>query len=124
MGFPCNQFGNQEPGKETEIKTFATKKYGITFPLFAKAGDGTHRTCERELTRSREKVFLLDPFTKRIARVHMDVYTLSEGLSDMYHMYSYTSLKTCYVGRTPHTCSLTSSMMIRNLSGLLKPIGY
>jgi glutathione peroxidase-family protein len=36
MGFPCNQFGNQEPGKETEIKKFATKKYGITFPLFGR----------------------------------------------------------------------------------------
>lgn len=36
MGFPCNQFGNQEPGKEEEIKKFVEKKYGITFPLFSK----------------------------------------------------------------------------------------
>ena len=35
-GFPCNQFGGQEPGSNQQIKKFAEKKYGITFPLFAK----------------------------------------------------------------------------------------
>jgi glutathione peroxidase len=36
LGFPCDQFGHQEPGNETEIKSFCESSYGITFPLFAK----------------------------------------------------------------------------------------
>ena len=36
LGFPCNQFGGQEPGSDSEIKSFCEKKYGVTFPLFAK----------------------------------------------------------------------------------------
>ena len=36
LGFPCNQFGGQEPGTATEIKTFCASKYSVTFPLFAK----------------------------------------------------------------------------------------
>lgn len=36
LGFPCNQFGSQEPGDEAEIKTFCSTRYGVTFPLFAK----------------------------------------------------------------------------------------
>jgi glutathione peroxidase len=36
LGFPCNQFGSQEPGTEAEIKDFCDMRYGVTFPLFAK----------------------------------------------------------------------------------------
>ena len=36
LGFPCNQFMNQEPGDEAAIKDFTAEKYGITFPLAAK----------------------------------------------------------------------------------------
>ena len=36
VGFPCNQFGAQEPGTEAEIQTFCTTRYGVTFPLSAK----------------------------------------------------------------------------------------
>jgi glutathione peroxidase len=36
LGFPCNDFGAQEPGTEAEIKTFCTSKYDVSFPLFAK----------------------------------------------------------------------------------------
>jgi glutathione peroxidase len=36
LDFPCNQFGNQAPGTETEIHNFCTGRYGITFPQFAK----------------------------------------------------------------------------------------
>jgi glutathione peroxidase len=36
LGFPCNQFGAQEPGTDKEIKQFCTSKYFITFPLFDK----------------------------------------------------------------------------------------
>jgi glutathione peroxidase len=36
LGFPCNQFGGQEPGSEEEIEAFCEVSYGVTFPLFAK----------------------------------------------------------------------------------------
>lgn len=36
LGFPCNQFGRQEPGAEAEIAEFCERKYGVSFPLFAK----------------------------------------------------------------------------------------
>jgi glutathione peroxidase len=36
LGFPCNQFGAQEPGSEDEIAQFCELNYGVTFPLFAK----------------------------------------------------------------------------------------
>jgi glutathione peroxidase len=36
LGFPCNQFGAQEPGSEADILGFCTSTYGVTFPLFAK----------------------------------------------------------------------------------------
>jgi glutathione peroxidase len=46
LGFPCNQFGAQEPGTDAEILEFATTTYGVTFPMFSKIevnGDGA---CE------------------------------------------------------------------------------
>jgi len=36
LGFPCNQFGAQEPGTAAEIESFCELNYGVTFPLFAK----------------------------------------------------------------------------------------
>ena len=36
LGFPCNDFGGQEPGSEAEIKTFCTSRYKVTFPMFSK----------------------------------------------------------------------------------------
>ncbi|MEW4530243.1 glutathione peroxidase [Maioricimonas sp. JC845] len=36
LGFPCNQFGSQEPGSAAEIQQFCTANYGVTFPMFAK----------------------------------------------------------------------------------------
>ncbi len=36
LGFPCNQFGSQEPGDEKSIHNFCKINYGVTFPLFAK----------------------------------------------------------------------------------------
>ena len=45
LGFPCDQFGHQEPGDEAEIKQFCSRNYDVTFPLFAKIevnGAGTH----------------------------------------------------------------------------------
>ena len=36
LGFPCNQFGNQEPGSEADIKTFCSEKFGVEFDMFSK----------------------------------------------------------------------------------------
>lgn len=36
LGFPCNQFGSQEPGDAEEIASFCQKNYGVSFPMFAK----------------------------------------------------------------------------------------
>ncbi len=36
VGFPCNQFGGQEPGSAEEIQTFCSTTYGVTFPMFEK----------------------------------------------------------------------------------------
>jgi glutathione peroxidase len=36
LGFPCNQFGSQEPGSNSEIKEFCTSKFNVTFPMFDK----------------------------------------------------------------------------------------
>jgi glutathione peroxidase len=45
LGFPCNQFGKQEPGSADEIGSFCERNYGVTFPLFSKIdvnGDAAH----------------------------------------------------------------------------------
>ena len=50
LGFPCNQFGGQEPGTAEEIATFCSTTYGVTFPMFEKIevnGPGRHPIYER-----------------------------------------------------------------------------
>jgi glutathione peroxidase len=45
LGFPCNQFGAQEPGNAEQIGAFCQKNYGVSFPMFDKVevnGSGTH----------------------------------------------------------------------------------
>ena len=45
LGFPCDQFGHQEPGSEAEISQFCSLNYGVSFPMFAKVevnGDAAH----------------------------------------------------------------------------------
>jgi glutathione peroxidase len=45
LGFPCNQFGGQEPGNEAAIGEFCSTTYDVSFPMFAKVdvnGDATH----------------------------------------------------------------------------------
>jgi glutathione peroxidase len=45
LGFPCDQFGNQEPGDDAEIATFCERNYGVMFPMFSKIevnGDDAH----------------------------------------------------------------------------------
>jgi glutathione peroxidase len=55
LGFPCNQFGAQEPGGAQEIGAFCEKNYGVTFPLFAKIdvnGDDAHPLFEHLKTKA------------------------------------------------------------------------
>ena len=45
LGFPCDQFGHQEPGDEAQIEEFCKVRFGVSFPLFAKIdvnGSGAH----------------------------------------------------------------------------------
>ena len=45
LGFPCDQFGHQEPGNEAEIKDFCSLTYEVSFPMYAKVevnGDAAH----------------------------------------------------------------------------------
>jgi glutathione peroxidase len=45
LGFPCDQFGHQEPGSDEEIASFCEKNFGVTFPMHSKVevnGDGAH----------------------------------------------------------------------------------
>ena len=45
LGFPCDQFGHQEPGDEAQIREFCSLTYGVSFPMFAKVevnGERTH----------------------------------------------------------------------------------
>jgi glutathione peroxidase len=54
LGFPCNQFGAQEPGSSDEIATFCSTTYGVTFPMYEKVevnGDDRHAIYD-ELTKT------------------------------------------------------------------------
>jgi glutathione peroxidase len=58
LGFPCDQFGGQEPGSEAEIEAFCSRAYNVTFPMFAKVDvKGAHaHPLFRYLTRERRGV--------------------------------------------------------------------
>lgn len=79
LGFPCNDFGGQEPGSESDIKQFCTNRYSVTFPMFAKiqiAGEGKHPlftelTAGKEVQWNFEK-FLLGKDGKLISRYSSD----------------------------------------------------
>jgi glutathione peroxidase len=66
VGFPANNFGQQEPGSNTEIKEFCTKNYGVTFPMADKVdvvGDNIHPLF-RYLTDEAKKLGVEDPVIK------------------------------------------------------------
>ncbi len=46
VGFPCNQFGGQDPGSNADIKEFCTKNYGVTFPMMEKINVKGDSICE------------------------------------------------------------------------------
>jgi glutathione peroxidase len=45
LGFPCNQFGQQEPGTADQIATFCQQRYGVTFPMFEKVDVNGPKQC-------------------------------------------------------------------------------
>lgn len=58
IGFPCNDFGGQEPGSADEIQSFCQKNYGVTFPMMEKVhvkGDQKHPLFDWMLESSKEK---------------------------------------------------------------------
>src|SRR3990167_7202393 len=82
LGFPCDQFGHQEPGDEEEIRSFCSLKYDVTFPMFAKVevnGANAH-PLHRHLKKAAPGLlgteaikwnftkFLVDPDGKVVAR--------------------------------------------------------
>ncbi len=46
LGFPCNQFGKQEPGTEEEIKTFCVENYDVSFDMFSKVDVNGDNSCD------------------------------------------------------------------------------
>lgn len=82
LGFPCNQFGKQEPGTAEEIEQFCTVNYGVTFPMFAKVevnGEGRHPVWAHLTTQATEPdgpgdvawnfaKFVVDPQGRVVAR--------------------------------------------------------
>lgn len=46
LGFPCNQFGGQEPGTNKEISEYCTKNYGVTFDMFSKVDVNGDKACD------------------------------------------------------------------------------
>ena len=59
LGFPCDQFGHQEPGDEQEIKNFCSLKYDVSFPMFAKIDvNGTQTSPLYQLLKKEARGFL------------------------------------------------------------------
>jgi len=95
VGFPANNFGQQEPGTNTEIKEFCTKNYGVTFPMAAKVsvkGDDIAPIYTWLTNKSKNGVmdadikwnftkFLLDEKGKLIAKFDSKVTPLSEEIT-------------------------------------------
>ena len=95
VGFPANNFGGQEPGTNSDIKTFCTKNYGVTFPMAAKIsvkGDDTapiylwltHKdqngVLDAEIKWNFNK-FLLDEHGKMIAYFPSKITPMSEQIT-------------------------------------------
>ena len=92
LGFPCNQFGGQEPGSNEEIAEFCSATYGVTFPMYDKLevnGPGRHPLYD-ELTRTADAAgeagdvqwnfekFLVDPEGEVVARLRPQVQPESD----------------------------------------------
>ena len=68
VGFPANNFGEQEPGSNEDIKAFCTKNYGVTFPMAEKVsvkGDDIHPLYKWLVDQSKELAKICRPIIKR-----------------------------------------------------------
>ena len=61
LGFPCNQFGGQEPGSAAEIGTFCERNYGVSFPMFSKVDVNGERAHPLYQYLKKQKPGLLGP---------------------------------------------------------------
>ncbi|HMS55654.1 MAG TPA: glutathione peroxidase [Fimbriimonadaceae bacterium] len=79
LGFPANDFGEQEPGSDKEIKEFCTSKFDVTFPMFSKikvSGEGKHPLYQWLVSKTEDKKdvewnfgkFLVSKDGKRVQR--------------------------------------------------------
>jgi glutathione peroxidase len=69
LGFPCNQFGSQEPGTDAEIAQFCELNFGVSFPLFAKVDvNGAHAHPLFQYLKWNFTKFLVDREGKVVAR--------------------------------------------------------
>lgn len=65
IGFPCNDFGGQEPGSEAQIAAFCEKNYGVTFPMMAKVSvKGKDKSPVYEWLTSKEQNGVMDASVK------------------------------------------------------------
>lgn len=94
LGFPCNDFGGQEPGSNEEIQTFCNSSFGVSFPLFDKVnilGDTPHPLYAALQTESGEGFegpvrwnftkFLVDPDGHVVGRFEPSVTPMSDELT-------------------------------------------
>ena len=95
LGIPCNQFGGQEPGSESEIKEFCSTNYGVSFPMMAKvhAKGGDIAPVYRTLTQQTSgeirgdvrwnfTKFLVDTDGNVVARFESSVKPMSKELTE------------------------------------------
>ena len=93
LAFPCNQFGQQEPGTDSEILFFATKKYDANFPIFSKVDVKGENMCDvyRYLTESTGS-FPNWNFNKYLIDRHGEVvqfFTATDTFTDIKQSISY-----------------------------------
>jgi glutathione peroxidase len=61
LGFPCDQFGHQEPGNEAEIAQFCSTTYGVSFPMFAKVEVNGENACDLYKHLTSKEAYAADP---------------------------------------------------------------
>ena len=97
IGFPANNFNNQEPGSNEEIRQFCTRNYGVTFPMMAKIsvkGDDMHPLYQWLTSKAKNGVmnsevkwnfqkYLIDKNGKLLAKFDSNVNPLSDEIVTM-----------------------------------------
>lgn len=93
IGFPCDQFGGQEPGSETEIKAFCQKNYGVSFLMASKIevkGDGQHEIYQWLTSQAGDvsvrwnfEKFLVDKDGSFIGHFRSQVKPMSQKITDL-----------------------------------------